>query len=89
VQTDLREELSDPPTDLYEVQSQSIELHSTRAACDQLSPQSVQQPMGRCVQQQPKLVGDEPMTAQAIGFEVNLKAFDPVLALSTSGISFV
>ena len=55
-----------------------------RSALDELPPQGVHQPVGRGMQQQPKLVGHEPMATEAIRLYVKLEVLDPVLALPTS-----
>src|SRR5919107_4720739 len=86
VQTDLRQKLPDPPSDLQEAQPQGIELHPPRPACHELPPQGVHQPVGTSVQQKPELVGDEPVAAEAIRFRVQLEVLDPVLALSSTGV---
>ena len=41
------------------------------------------------MQQEPELVGDEPMAAQAVGFYVELEVLDPVLALSALSVELV
>ena len=41
------------------------------------------------MQQQPELVGYEPMATQALGFYVHLEVLDPVLALPTPSVELV
>lgn len=41
------------------------------------------------MQQQPELVGDKAGAAQSVDFEVELEAFNPVLALSAPDVPFV
>ena len=41
------------------------------------------------MQQQPKLVGYEPMAAQAVGFHMELEVLDPVLALAALSVELV
>ena len=40
--------------------------------------QQPEQAVGRSVEQQPELVGQEPVATQAIGFKLQLQLFDPV-----------
>src|SRR5215211_3108541 len=60
-----------------------------RPTTDQLPPEGVHQPVGASVQQQPELVGYEPMATEAIGFYVHLEVFDPVLALPAACVEFI
>lgn len=41
------------------------------------------------MQQEPELIGEEAMAAEAVGFEVELEILDPVLALSAPGVELV
>jgi hypothetical protein len=86
---DLRKEFSDPPTDLYELQAQGVQLHPLYPPIHQLLPQSVHKPVGSGVHKQPKLVGHKALAAEAIGFERYLQILDPILRLPTLGVMSV
>ena len=89
MQAYLSHQLPYPATDLDQRKPQAVQLHPPRAAFDQLPPQSIHQPVGHRVQEQPKLVGYETVAAQAIRFHVELEVLDPVLCLSSPGVEFV
>src|SRR5215212_3488032 len=84
--TDLRKEFSDPPTDLYELQAQGVQLHPLYPSIHQLLPQSVHKPVGGGVHKQTKLVGQKALAAEAIGFERYLQILDPILCLATLSV---
>ena len=86
---DLREEFSDPPTDLHELQAQGVQLHPLYPCLNQLPPQSVHKPVGSGVQKQPKLISQKAVAAEAIGFERYLQILDPILRLATLGVMSV
>src|SRR5918994_2232322 len=89
MQADLCHQLPYPATDLDETKPEGVQLHSARAAFDQLPPQSIHQPVGRGVQEQAELVGYETLAAQAICFHVELEVLDPVLCLSSPSVELV
>src|SRR3712207_5491056 len=90
LQTAFRGKLPPLPPDLDEGQPQGVESHPPRSARYQPSPQGVQQPLSCGGQQQPEPpVGDEPVTAEAVGLEVELEALDPVLALPAPDLGLV
>src|SRR5215212_9696885 len=66
-----------------------VQLHPRGATLDELPPQSVHQPVGASVQEQPELVGDEAVAAQPIRFYVQFQIFYPVLPFSTAGVELV
>jgi hypothetical protein len=89
MQPHLRHQLPYPATDLDETKPQGVQLHPPRATFDQLSPQSIHQPVGCGVQEQAELVGYETVAAQAIRFHVELEVLDPVLCLSSPGVELL
>src|ERR671921_218279 len=89
VHTDLRPKLPDPPSHFDEAEPEGVELHPADPTFDELPPQSVHQPVGTSVQQEPELVGDEPMATEAIGFDVQLEVFYPVLAFPAPRVELV
>src|SRR5215210_2669864 len=89
MQPHLRHQLPDPPSDLDEKKPEGIQLHSAHSAGDEFPPQSVHEPVGRGMQQEPKLVGHESMATEAVGFYVKLEVLDPVLALPTARVKRV
>jgi hypothetical protein len=82
MESDLRQQLPDSPSDLDHRKPQSVQLHPPRrATLHELPPQGVHLPVGASVHQQAKLVGYEPMAAEAIRLEVKFEVLDPVFAL--------
>ena len=77
-----REQLAYPAADLDHKEPQGVELHPLDSRGHQLAPQHVQEPIGRCVQQQPELVGKKTLAAEAVGFEMPLEVLDVVLDLA-------
>ena len=88
MRTFVNSSLSLPPT-LMRSSRQSVQLHAPRSARHQLPPQGVHQPVGTSVQEQPELVGDQPMAAQTVRLYVHLEVLDPVLALPTPDVELI
>src|SRR5215210_1179032 len=89
MQTHLRHQLSDPPADLDQTDPEGVQLHPNRSTPEELPSQSVHQPVGRGMQQEPELVGYEPMATQAIRLHVHLEVLYPVLCFSSAGVELV
>ncbi len=77
VHPDYGEQLAHPAADLDESQTQRVQLHPSGTRYDELPAQSVQQPVGRRVQQEPKkLVGpEERLQLNRSDFSARLKSF--------------
>ena len=86
MQPHLRDEFPDPPADLHEAKTHTVELHPTRSAGDQLPPQGLHWPVGHGVQEQPELVGDEAVATEAICLQVELEILYPILSLSSASV---
>src|SRR5215210_1140186 len=84
-----REQLAYPAADLDHKQPQGVELHPLDSRGHQLAPQHVQEPIGRCVQQQPELVGKKTLAAEPIGFEMPLEVLDVVLDLAALYVELI
>jgi hypothetical protein len=67
VEGDHLQALSDLATDLDQPQAKGAELEVRHAEPSQPAAKCVEEPVGGTVQEQPELVGPEPMAAQAIG----------------------
>jgi hypothetical protein len=78
--------LADAPTDLERAQAERGQLHALHAGQDQPPAQGVQQPVGRPVQQQPHLIGQEAMPGEPIAKTGRFQVFDPVLRLAAGGV---
>ena len=66
MQAYLGEQLAHPAADLYEQKPQRVQLHPANPGPDQPSPDVVEKPVGRNVQQQAELVGKEALAAQPV-----------------------
>ena len=62
--------LPDAGPDLQELEPQGVHLGRGQLRALKVTPQQPKQAVGRGVQQQPKLVGQEAMATQAIGLEI-------------------
>src|SRR5215207_3758512 len=89
MQADLREQLAYPPTDLDQHKPKRIQLHSLYTRLNQLPAQSVQKPVGRRMQKEPKLVGEEAMAAQALSLQRPLEVLYPSFRFSTPDVPVV
>src|SRR5215207_6547181 len=78
----LGEQLAHSAADLDEQKPQRVQLHLADSGPDQLSPDVVENPVGRRVQQQPKLVGEEAVATQAIRLQRPFEILYPPLTAS-------
>jgi hypothetical protein len=67
---------ADPPTDLEELEPQGRELRLREQRLTHPTSNRVQQPVGGNRQQEPELIGPEPMIAQPIGEAAGLEVLD-------------
>ena|SRR5215203_283489 len=89
MQADLREQLAYPPTDLDQHKPKRIQLHSLYTRLDQLPAQSVHKPVGRRMQKEPKLVGEEAMAAEMVSLQRPLEVLYPSFRFSPPDVPVV
>jgi len=75
--------------DLQELQAQGVDLGGSQFGALKVAPQHPKQAVGRGVQQQPELIGQEPVAAQAIGLELQLQLFDAVFHVAPEHVEIV
>jgi hypothetical protein len=69
-----REQLAYPAAEVLDhKEPQGVELHPLDSRGHQLAPQHIQESIGRCMQQQPELLGKKTLAAEALGFEMPLE----------------
>src|SRR5581483_4712857 len=81
LEADDRPELADAASDLEQAEAQGVELHTGRARRDEPATERVQQPVGRGVEEQAELVGEEAVAAHAVREAGILEVLDPQLRL--------
>jgi hypothetical protein len=70
--------LPNPGPDLQEPEPQGVDLGRGQFRALKVLAQQPEQAIGRGVQQQPELVGQEAVAAQTVGLKLQLQLFDAV-----------
>ena len=85
-QADAVASLPDAAADLEQPQAEGVQLHPLDPPRPQPTPQRIEQPVGRRVQQQPELVGAEAMVTEAISKAGDFQILDGVLAIAAGNV---
>jgi hypothetical protein len=79
----------DAGADLQEFETQGVDLGRGQFRALELTAQQPKQAIGRGVEQQPELVGQETVTAQAVGLELQLQFLDAVFHVAPEHVDVV
>lgn len=80
---------SDPSPNFEEFDSEGADLSRLKFSALEMLTHQQEQTVRKGVKQQPELVGEKPMAAESIGFELKLQLLDTILGITPRGIDFV
>ena len=81
--------LPDAGPDLQELEAEGVDLGRGQLCAFQVVAQQPEQAVGRGVEQQPELVGQEAVAAQAVGPEIQLQLLDAVFHIAPEHVEVV
>jgi hypothetical protein len=80
---------SDPSPNFEESDSEGPDLSRLKLSALEMLTHQQEQTVRKGVKQKPELVGDKPMAAEPIGFELKLQLLDTILGITPKDIDFV
>ena len=89
MQPDAAAGLPDAGPDLQEFEAQGIDLGRSQFRALEVVAQQPKQAVGRGVEQQPELIGQEAMTTQTIGLDLQLQFLDAVFHVAPEHVDVV
>ena len=79
----------DAGADLQELETQGVDLGRGQVRTLEMAAQQPEQAVGHGMEQQPELVGQETVAAQAIGLEIQLQFLDAVFHVAPEHVEVV
>jgi hypothetical protein len=89
VNPDTPASFSDPSPNFEEFDSEGADLSRLKFSALEMLTHQQEQTVGKGVKQKPELVGEKPMAAEPIGFELKLQFLDTILGITPKDIDFV
>lgn len=80
---------SDPSPNFEEFEPQGADLSRLKFSALEMLTHQQEQTVRKGVKQKPELVGEKPMAAEPIGFELKLQLLDTILGITPKDIDFV